>query len=357
MFKKITSHLSTASKFKTKKAGYHTLEVVPSQITNVHGKQYPCNNRMGIRSSSLRRFRNAVVIFSLSANATIYFFTFSIFWAVLVVFCSTLMVGIVLYLEYLEQNDFSKKESNNPEQNLRTLFEKYVPAAIITRYLDSEEVDLFQGIGSWVTILFLDIRDFTAISEKMGAKNVVSFLNAYFEKCSHVISEENGHINKYTGDGFLAIFGAPEPLSHHTVCAFNAASRILDLSKDFILGGESIKIGIGLHTGKAILGNIGSKTKIEYTAIGDTVNTAARLEEVTKLFNTFPIVMSQDVRKALALHPHYSFITSLGKQKIRGKEQELEAFGFNSSITSTPPQAQTVDDFLPLQGVGEKCSI
>jgi len=86
MLEKITSHLSTASKFKIKKAGYHTLEVVPSKITDVHGKQYPCNNRMGIFSSSLRRFRNTVVIFSLSANATLYIFTFSIFCAVLVIF-------------------------------------------------------------------------------------------------------------------------------------------------------------------------------------------------------------------------------------------------------------------------------
>ena len=86
-------------------------------------------------------------------------------------------------------------------------------------------------------------------------------------------------------------------------------------------------IGIGLHTGKAILGNIGSQTKIEYTAVGDTVNTAARLQEFTKLFHEFPIIMSRDAWKELAGHPYHHAIKNLGMQKVRGKKEKLEAFG------------------------------
>ncbi len=111
MLKKITSHLSTASKFKIEKARYHTLEVVPSQITDVHGKQYPCNNRMGILSSSFRRFRNAVVIFSLSANATLYIFTSSILWAVLVIFFSTLMVESSFIRNILSKTILGKRKA------------------------------------------------------------------------------------------------------------------------------------------------------------------------------------------------------------------------------------------------------
>ena len=243
------------------------------------------------------------------------------------------------------------KESQRTEKNLRKLFEKYVPAPIIKRYVDSEEIDLFQGVGSSITVFFLDIRGFTSHTEMMDPKEVVSFLNIYFDRCSHVISEENGHINKYTGDGFLAIFGAPEPLAQDTVWAFNAARHILDLSKRFILGGKQMKIGIGLHTGKAILGNIGSKTKIEYTAIGDTVNTAARLEEFTKRFDGFPIVMSKDAWKSLTPHPLHPSITSLGNQKIRGKKEELEICGFNLSGPFKISPNQVDNGFMPLQRI------
>lgn len=243
------------------------------------------------------------------------------------------------------------QKSQKLEKSLRKLFEKYVPAPIIKRYVDSEEIDLFQGVGSSITIFFLDIRSFTSYTEMMDPKEVVSFLNRYFDQCSLVISEENGHINKYTGDGFLAIFGAPEPLTQDAVWAFNAARRILDLSKRFILGGKQMKIGIGLHTGRAILGNIGSKTKIEYTAIGDTVNTAARLEEFTKRFDGFPIVMSKDAWKSLTPHPLHPSIISLGNQKIRGKKEQLEIFGFNVSGISTMSADQDDNGFMPLQRI------
>lgn len=243
------------------------------------------------------------------------------------------------------------RESQKTEKSLRKLFEKYVPAPVIKRYVDSEEIDLFHGVGSSITVFFLDIRGFTSHTEMMDPKEVVSFLNIYFEKCSRVISEEKGHINKYTGDGFLAIFGAPEQLAQNTVWAFNAARRILELSKRFILGGKQMKIGIGLHTGTAILGNIGSKTKIEYTAIGDTINTAARLEEFTKRFDGFPIVMSEDAWKSLIPHPFHSSITSLGNREIRGKKEKLEIFGFNLSGTSTISPNQVDNGFKPLQRI------
>lgn len=220
------------------------------------------------------------------------------------------------------------QESRERERILRKLFEKYVPAPVIKQYMDSGEVDLFRGEESSIAALILDIRGFTANSETMEAWEVVSFLNDWFERCSLVISEEGGHINKYTGDGFLAIFGAPEPLQHHTTAAFNAAYKIVEMAEDFILGGKPIAIGIGLHTGNAIVGNIGSQNKIEYTAVGDTVNTAARLQELTKSFLKFPIIMSGDARDELAAHPYYTAIKSMGIQRIRGKQRKLEAFGF-----------------------------
>jgi class 3 adenylate cyclase len=170
----------------------------------------------------------------------------------------------------------------------------------------------------------------------MEAIDVVSFLNNYFEKCSLIVSEENGHINKYTGDGFFAIFGAPESTPNHVNLGFNAARRILDMSKSFILEGRPMRIGIGIHTGRAIIGNIGCQTKIEFTAVGDTVNTAARIQEVTKIFQGFPIIMTKEVKEKLEGHPDRQGIAGLGTVKIRGKKERLEVFGFKPGADDIP---------------------
>jgi adenylate cyclase len=224
-----------------------------------------------------------------------------------------------------------------------------VPSPVIKRYVDWGETDLFRGEESFLTALFLDIRGFTSSSETMEAKDVVSFLNSYFEKCSAIISEKGGHINKYTGDGFFAIFGATEPLAENVRYAFDATCRILDMSRSFILEGKPMMIGVGLHAGRAIMGNIGCRTKIEYTAIGDTVNTAARLQEFTKYFSNFPVIMSRSVFEGLAEHPMHSRIINLGTQKFRGKKEKLEAFGFNPLFEHSSGREVVKVDFIPLQ--------
>jgi len=266
----------------------------------------------------------------------------------------SLLTGIATQIAISIHNALSYQkleESKEREQSLRRLFEKYVPSPVIRRYVNSGEVELFRGEESAITALFLDIRGFTSSSESMEPIDVVSFLNNYFEKCSLIISEENGHINKYTGDGFFAIFGAPEPISNHVNLGFNAARRILDMSKSFILEGRPMKIGIGLHTGRAIMGNIGCHTKIEFTAVGDTVNTAARLQEFTKIFHNIPIILSRSVWEQLEGHPDHESIINLGAQRIRGKKDKLEAFGFNPLIDRTSSGSQGKLGFIPLQRI------
>jgi class 3 adenylate cyclase len=243
------------------------------------------------------------------------------------------------------------RESKEREQSLRKLFERYVPAPIIRRYLHSEGVDLFRGEESPITVLFLDLRGFTSSSENMDAKDVVSFLNSYFERCSSVVFEGKGHINKYTGDGFLAIFGAPEPLEDHVRRAFATACRLLEISRTFLLAGKPIAVGIGIHTGEAILGNIGSRTKIEYTAVGNTVNIAARLQEYTKQLHDYPIIMSGAVREGLVSDPRYAAVRSLGKLKIRGKKEEMEAFGFSLFPKAHAEADDHASGLMPLQRI------
>ena len=266
----------------------------------------------------------------------------------------SLLTGITSQIAISIHNALSYQkleESKELEQNLRRLFEKYVPSPVIKRYVNSGEMELFHGEESTITVLFLDIRGFTSSSESMEAIDVVSFLNSYFEKCSLIVSEENGHINKYTGDGFFAIFGAPESIPNHVNLGFNAARRILDMSKSFILEGRPMKIGISLHTGRAIMGNIGCHTKIEFTAVGDTVNTAARLQEFTKIFHNFPIILSRSVWEQLEGHPDHESIVNLGAQRIRGKKDKLEAFGFNPLLNRTSSDSHGKLGFIPLHRI------
>jgi class 3 adenylate cyclase len=250
----------------------------------------------------------------------------------------SLLTGIATQIAISIHNAISYQEvqeSKEREEKLRKLFERYVPSPIIKRFLDLGEMELFRGEESSITAMFLDIRGFTSSSENMDPQAVVSFLNSYFDKCSVMVSEANGHINKYLGDGFFAIFGAPEPLDNHITYAFNTAKKVLEMSRDFILEGAPIKIGVGLHTGRAIMGNIGSRTKIEYTGVGDTVNTAARLQEFTKIFQGFPIIMTREVWEKLSGHPDHQSIVSLGAVKIRGKRESLEVFGFRPTVSET----------------------
>lgn len=252
----------------------------------------------------------------------------------------SLLTGIGTQIAISIHNAISYRqleESKEREQSLRKLFERYVPAPVIKKYVDSREVDLFRGEDASITALFLDIRGFTSRSETMDARDVVSFLNGYFEKCSSTVIEGRGHINKYTGDGFLAIFGAPEPVKDHVARAFSTGCKLLRIAKELVLGGEPMSVGIGIHTGRAILGNIGSQTKIEYTAIGDTLNTAARLQEITRQYEDFPLIMSRAVWEELAAHPDHQTIVNLGKLHIRGKKEDMDAFGFNPFAEELPP--------------------
>ncbi|MFC2091344.1 adenylate/guanylate cyclase domain-containing protein, partial [Elusimicrobiota bacterium] len=243
----------------------------------------------------------------------------------------SMILGIASQIAIGINNTYSYRalqRSREVEVNLRKLFEKYVPAPVIKKYLDTKDRDLFRGEVIYISILFLDIRNFTTGAEKMSARGVVSFLNDFFEKCSMIISEEGGHINKYTGDGFLAIFGAPEYYEDHTMRIFKAASRIESVAGMFSLAGDPVSVGIGIHTGRALVGNIGSNSKIEYTAIGDVVNTAERVQEFSKVFEEYPIILSGDTWMKLKDHSSFSSIVNLGMHKIRGKKNKMELYGY-----------------------------
>jgi len=175
-----------------------------------------------------------------------------------------------------------------------------------------------------VSVLFVDIRGFTTISEKLPPVDVVNWLNQYFEQMSACITNEKGLVNKFIGDAILAVFGAPIPLLNHAESAVNAAIEMRklakELSQEFIKNGlPELKIGIGIHSGKVLAGNIGSLTRLEYTVIGDTVNMASRLEAYCKEVGK-DLLITENTK--LLLDSQFN-IESIGRIQVRGRENEI----------------------------------
>jgi adenylate cyclase len=147
------------------------------------------------------------------------------------------------------------------------------------------------GQSQAMTVLFSDIRNFTTISERLNAKEVVEMLNTYFERACAPLLAEGGSIDKFIGDAIMVEFGSPLPVADHALRGVRAAIALRAVAEAFSVWmtqrfpGRNLPkfaVGIGLHSGEAVIGNIGSPTRMEFTAIGDTVNLASRLEGMTK---------------------------------------------------------------------------
>lgn len=170
---------------------------------------------------------------------------------------------------------------------LKGVFARYVSDKILDKMLQRGELPGIQGDRRKVTVLFSDIRNFTALSEQLSPEDVVLILNEYFEAMVDIIFKHQGTLDKFMGDGMMVVFGAPEDDPYQEEHAIRAA---LEMSRELkrlctrwkYANFGSIGIGIGINTGTAIVGNIGSHRHMEYTAIGDTVNLASRIEALTK---------------------------------------------------------------------------
>jgi adenylate cyclase len=177
---------------------------------------------------------------------------------------------------------------------LRSMFGSYVSDEVVDLLMakrgEGEQVDL-QGEEMVVTVLFSDIRNFTTISQKLTPHEVVEMLNEYFGRVCEPILRERGNVNKFIGDAVMAMFGSPVPYPDHARRAIRAALGMIEAAEEFRewmrqrfpdRGLPDFAIGVGIHTGPVISGDIGTDKRREYTIIGDTVNTASRLEGLTK---------------------------------------------------------------------------
>ena len=178
-----------------------------------------------------------------------------------------------------------------------------------------------------VTVLFCDIRSFTAMSEKMQAAEVVSLLNRYFTALGKCITVHHGIINKYIGDAIMAIFGAPVESENSAQDAFDAAldmrKALVQVNQEFASEGlPQLRFGIGIHTGPVFAGTIGAENRMEYTVIGDTVNTASRLESLCKTYSTDLLISEASAEK---INHDLKFIDNA---QIRGKTEAMTIYTY-----------------------------
>ena len=171
-----------------------------------------------------------------------------------------------------------------------------------------------------ISVLFSDIRGFTAMSGKASAQTIMSLLNDYFSRQVTVIFSHQGTLDKFIGDCIMAFWGAPVADSHHAVHAVSAALDMVDVLLRFReeRGLTDFDIGIGINSGPAVVGMLGSQQRLEYTAIGDTVNIGSRLEGVTK--GKARILVSQATRDACG--DAFAFIAH-GPVSVKGREEPL----------------------------------
>jgi adenylate cyclase len=175
-----------------------------------------------------------------------------------------------------------------------SIFGQHVSPEVVDKLLN-QNVEIESEIKH-VCVMFLDIRNFTSFSEDKSPVEVVNFLNTLFEFMIQIVNQNNGIINKFLGDGFMAVFGAPLSNGKDCVNAVQASKEILEKVKEFNQAKKipPTKIGIGLHSGDAVTGNVGSDLRKEYTVIGDVVNLASRIEQLTKQYGE-QILISEDV--------------------------------------------------------------
>ena len=229
-----------------------------------------------------------------------------------------------ILLESLQRSELALQESK-----LRTAFSKFVPEEVINDFLNSDEERELNNNNEKrnVVVLMCDIRNFTSISEINKAEDVVNFLNTYFTHMVDIVKKYGGTVDKFIGDAIMVLFGAPISYNDNAKRAVQAAiemyAQLPEIPCEKLKFPEGIKldIGVGIHYGEVIVGQIGSADKTNYTVIGDTVNLASRLEGLTKIYGA-KIVISGAVREEIGEDDTLNLLL-LDSVKVKGKKEAV----------------------------------
>jgi len=232
--------------------------------------------------------------------------------------------------------------AKNNEQKIRTIFQKYVPKEVIDMYFRNPE-SMLVGENRVLAVLFSDIRGFTAISERMMPEDIVQSLNAYFAAMVDIITARGGIVDKFIGDAVMAFYGAPVRHDDDALRAVHSAFEMLDRLARFNAdqqkqGRPRFTVGIGINYGVVTVGNIGSEKKMDYTVVGDMVNLASRLQDLTKVYHE-PLLFSGSVHRSVSK----SFpCRRIDKVSVKGKSQSVEVYTARPSLRPAEQEAWEV---------------
>lgn len=203
--------------------------------------------------------------------------------------------------------------------------ERLVGPNVLNKLLNTDQETLKKGQQQEVAILFCDMRDFTSMTEVSSTEEMIYFLNAFFSDLSDLVTKNNGMVNKFMGDAILAVYTF-ESTEHPVDDAVRTTLEILEHTQSFTLpDGSCPQMGSGIHFGSVVAGTIGSNERYEYTFMGDVVNTASRLEGLTKRLK-YNIIISDTAYDHL-LEETRDYFDDLGDHRVRGKSDALHVFG------------------------------
>jgi len=241
----------------------------------------------------------------------------NLFFPLLTILFSILLAIVIKYFFQIKQNQIIKQK-----------FSSKVSSNVMNALLKTNQTNILQTQEKEVTVFFSDIRDFTTISEKFNnPAPLVSYLNNYINPMSDIITKYQGTIDKYIGDSIMAYWNAPIDTPDHCTKAVDTAIKQIEILKKINhqlkqQGLPLLNIGIGIHTGEAIVGEVGSISRSDYTVIGDTVNTASRLEQLCKTYKS-NIIISNEVK--IKLSKKYT-LKYLGEVQVKGKEKLIDIY-------------------------------
>ena len=215
--------------------------------------------------------------------------------------------------------------TNSEKRALQHHLSLYLPPVVVDRLLATGTTPALGGERREVTILLSDIEGYTAISERMPPEGIVELVNRYFKVATDVVERHGGIVDKYMGDGMLAVFGAPLVDPHHAAGAVSAAKQLVYVTHadpDIVdPDGAPLRTRVGVATGTVLIGNVGSGTRLNYTVIGDTVNLASRLQAENKTRGT-SILVTEDTARAAGLD-HFEFVDRV---TLRGRDAEVRTY-------------------------------
>jgi adenylate cyclase len=260
---------------------------------------------------------------------------------------SALYPALSLGFAYIFFEGYRNLVAEKKGRYLRRAFSSYVSPELVAQILQDPDKLKLGGEKRKVTVLFSDIRGFTSLSERMSPEALVSFLNEYLSPMTQIVMDERGTLDKYIGDAIMAIFGAPLDVADHPNHACHAALSMLERLKELNLkwkerGWNHISIGIGINTGEAIVGNMGANVRFEYTAIGDTVNLASRLEGLNKLYGTHIIVSKSTLD---GINSSQFLLRELDLVQVKGKEKHISIFELVGFYPGDQQQAALISLF------------